>query len=54
MVLFIGGITMIMLGVIGEYIGRAYISLNKSPQYVIRESIGDTPPGRNVPVEVEN
>ena len=38
MVLFIGGITMIMLGVIGEYLGRAYISLNKSPQYVIKDS----------------
>ena len=38
MVLFIGGITMIMLGIIGEYLGRAYISLNKSPQYVIRDS----------------
>ena len=24
---------------IGEYIGRIYISLNRSPQYVIRETI---------------
>jgi undecaprenyl-phosphate 4-deoxy-4-formamido-L-arabinose transferase len=51
MILFIGGITMIMLGVIGEYIGRSYISLNKSPQYVIKDSTGDTPPERNVPVD---
>jgi len=42
MVLFIGGITMIMLGVIGEYIGRAYISINKSPQYVIKDSAVNT------------
>jgi len=28
---------MILLGMIGEYIGRIYISLNNSPQYVIRE-----------------
>jgi len=42
MVLFIGGITMIMLGVIGEYLGRAYISINKSPQYVIKDSTIDT------------
>ena len=37
--LFIGGVIMLMLGIIGEYIGRIYISLNKSPQYVIREKI---------------
>lgn len=39
-ILFIGGMLMIMLGLIGEYIGRIYISLNNSPQYVVRESIG--------------
>ncbi len=36
---FIGGMIMLMLGLIGEYIGRIYISLNNSPQYVIRECI---------------
>lgn len=39
-VVFIGGMLMIMLGLIGEYIGRIYISINKSPQYVIREDTG--------------
>lgn len=34
---FFGGMIMILLGMIGEYIGRIYISLNNSPQYVIRE-----------------
>lgn len=37
-ILFIGGIIMIMLGLIGEYIGRIYICINKSPQYVIKEA----------------
>lgn len=37
--LFIGGMLMLMLGLIGEYIGRIYISINNSPQYVIRETI---------------
>lgn len=37
--LFIGGIIMIMLGMIGEYIGRIYISINNSPQYVIKETV---------------
>lgn len=35
--LFIGGIIMLMLGMIGEYLGRIYICINKSPQYVIKE-----------------
>ncbi|MZK52788.1 glycosyltransferase family 2 protein [Clostridium beijerinckii] len=38
-ILFIGGMIMLMLGLIGEYIGRIYISINNSPQYVIRERI---------------
>lgn len=37
--MFIGGMLMIMLGLIGEYVGRIYISLNNAPQYVIREVI---------------
>lgn len=36
--LFIGGIIMIMLGIIGEYLGRIYICINDSPQYVIKET----------------
>jgi len=36
---FIGGMIMLMLGLIGEYVGRIYISLNNSPQYVIREFV---------------
>ena len=36
---FFGGMIMIMLGLIGEYVGRIYISMNNSPQYVIREKI---------------
>lgn len=37
--LFMGGMVMLILGLIGEYIGRIYICLNNSPQYVIRETI---------------
>ena len=38
-IVFFGGMIMLMLGLIGEYIGRIYISLNNSPQYVIREKL---------------
>ena len=34
----IGGFILCNLGMIGEYLGRIYISLNNSPQYVIRET----------------
>lgn len=37
--MLIGGVLLIVLGIIGEYIGRIYICLNKSPQYIIREKI---------------
>lgn len=37
--LFIGGMLMLMIGLVGEYIGRIYICLNRSPQYVIKDKI---------------
>jgi len=37
--LIIGGIIMMMLGMLGEYIGRIYVNQNNLPQYVIREVI---------------
>lgn len=39
-ILIIGGILMVMLGLIGEYVGRIYICINNSPQYVIKEIKG--------------
>ena len=38
--LFIGGMIMIMLGMIGEYVGRIYMNMNNAPQYVVRKKIG--------------
>lgn len=38
-ILIIGGFILLVLGMIGEYVGRIYISLNNSPQYVIRSVI---------------
>ena len=37
--LFIGGIVMLMLGMLGEYIGRIYLSINNAPQFVERNTI---------------
>ena len=38
--LFIGGMIMLMLGMVGEYVGRVYLSINRSPQFVIRDKVG--------------
>ncbi|MDE6314625.1 MAG: glycosyltransferase family 2 protein [Lachnospiraceae bacterium] len=40
--LFIGGMLMVMLGLIGEYVGRIYICINASPQFVIGEQLNLT------------
>ena len=45
-VMFVGGILMLLLGLLGEYVGRIYISLNNSPQYVIRDEVNFECDGR--------
>ncbi|MBR5419986.1 MAG: glycosyltransferase family 2 protein [Lachnospiraceae bacterium] len=37
--IFFGGMMLLTLGLVGEYVGRIYISLNNSPQYVIKEIV---------------
>ncbi len=40
-IVFIGGMLMVMLGLVGEYIGRMYICMNNAPQYVVREIVNE-------------
>lgn len=40
-IMFIGGMLMLMVGLVGEYIGRMYICMNNAPQYVVREIVGE-------------
>ena len=37
--LIVGGLILMSLGLLGEYVGRIYICLNKSPQYVVKNII---------------
>ena len=37
-VLFIGGVQLIALGIIGEYVGRSFLYQNKEPQFIIEKA----------------
>jgi polyisoprenyl-phosphate glycosyltransferase len=39
-VLFIGGVQLITLGIVGEYVGRIYAEIKRRPLYVTRERLG--------------
>lgn len=39
-VLFLGGVQLVTLGVVGEYVGRIYEEVKARPLYVIRETVG--------------
>ena len=52
-IFFIGGLILVMLGLIGEYIGRIYISINNAPQYTVREIVQCPRPDASHQTDVE-
>ena len=39
-ILIVGGVQLLALGMLGEYLGRVLLTLNSRPQYVIGETVG--------------
>ncbi len=45
--LALGGVIIALIGIVGEYIGRIYLSINKSPQYVVRQTVDNRSHGED-------
>lgn len=39
LILIMGGLIIALIGIVGEYIGRIYLSINRYPQFVVREVV---------------
>ena len=39
-VLFLGGIQLMSIGIMGEYIGRIFMETKKRPRYLVKNTIG--------------
>ena len=45
-ILLLSGTQLLLLGIMGEYVGRIYLGISEKPQSVVRERVSS--PGRNV------
>jgi dolichol-phosphate mannosyltransferase len=39
-VFFIGGLSMIFMGILGEYLGKIFREVKRRPKYIVREALG--------------
>ena len=41
-IVVLAGLILMVLGIIGEYLGKMILILNRTPQYIVRETINVT------------
>ena len=39
LLLFLSGLILMVLGIIGEYLGKIILTINQTPQFIIREKM---------------
>jgi len=47
-VLVLAGVQLVVVGLIGEYLGRMFLAVNRKPQYIVREVFRGGPAGLEV------
>ena len=53
-VLVLAGVQLVVIGMIGEYLGRMFLAVNRKPQYLVREVFRRGPGGSGGGLDVEH